>query len=172
MQIKACDDRIAQDERHVKEEEDQMKDLKDRIHHDAVKLKTTNDIIESKKKLKAVENKRLEDMHEIEMLKQKEERLIREKEKLRAHGIQTDADKQRQRELELQIKACDDRIAQDERHVKEEEDQIGRLREKLADDELVLADNEKQYHIVESEKKTLLPRRIPIWRCRFLQSIS
>ena len=60
-----------------------MKDLKDRIHHDAVKLKTTNDIIESKKKLKAVENKRLEDMHEIEMLKQKEERLIREKEKLR-----------------------------------------------------------------------------------------
>ena len=67
--------------------------------------------------LKAVENKRLEDMHEIEMLKQKEERLIREKEKLRAHGIQTDADKQRQRELELQIKACDDRIAQDERQL-------------------------------------------------------
>ena len=54
-----------------------MKDLKDRIHHDAVKLKATNDIIESKKKLKAVENKRLEEMHEIEMLRQKEERLIR-----------------------------------------------------------------------------------------------
>ena len=131
-----------------------MKDLKDRIHHDAVTLKATNDIIESKKKLKAVENKRLEDMHEIEMLKQKEERLIREKETLRAHGIQKDADKQRQHELELQIKACDDRIAQDERHVKEEEDQIGRLKEKLADDELVLADNEKQFHVVESEKKT------------------
>ena len=85
-----------------------------RIHHDAVKLKTTNDIIESKKKLKAVENKRLEDMHEIEMLKQKEERLIREKEKL-VHGIQTEADRQRQRDLELQIKH-DDRIAQDEKH--------------------------------------------------------
>ena len=77
LQIKACDDRIAQDERHVKEEEDQMKDLKDRIRHDAVTLKTTNDIIESKKKLKAVENKRLEDMHEIEMLKKEGE--IREK---------------------------------------------------------------------------------------------
>ena len=73
LQIKACDDRIAQDERHVKEEEDQMKDLKDRIHHDAVTLKATNDIIESKKKLKAVENKRLEEIHEIEMLRQKEE---------------------------------------------------------------------------------------------------
>ena len=77
-----------------------MKDLKDRIHHDAVKLKTTNDIIESRRSLKQL-NKRLEDMHEIEMLKQKEERLIREKEKLRAHGIQTDADKQRQRELSV-----------------------------------------------------------------------
>ena len=64
-----------------------MKDLKDRIRHDA---SPTNDIIEKKKLFKAVENKRLEDMHEIEMLKQKEERLIREKEKLRAHGIQTD----------------------------------------------------------------------------------
>ena len=47
-----------------------MKDLKDRIRHDAVTLKATNDIIESKKKLKAVENKRLEEIHEIEMLKQ------------------------------------------------------------------------------------------------------
>ena len=150
LQIKACDDRIAQDERHVKEEEDQMKDLKDRIHHDAVKLKTTNDIIESKKKLKAVENKRLEDMHEIEMLKQKEERLIREKEKLRAHGIQTDADKQRQRELELQIKACDDRIAQDERHVKEEEDQMKDLKDRIHHDAVKLKTTND---IIESKKK-------------------
>ena len=47
-----------------------MKDLKDRIHHDAVTLKATNDIIESKKKLKAVENKRL----------RQEEKLVRERE--------------------------------------------------------------------------------------------
>ena len=95
-----------------------MKDLKDRIHHDAVKLRQQMILSRVRRSLKAAENKRLEDMHEIEMLKQKEERLIREKEKLRAHGIQTDADKQRQRELELQIKACDDRIVQDERYVR------------------------------------------------------
>ena len=59
LQIKACDDRIARDEEHVKKEEDQMKNLKDRIHHDAVTLKATNDIIESKKLKKSKKTHRI-----------------------------------------------------------------------------------------------------------------
>ena len=58
------------------------------------------------------------------MLKEKEEKLVKERERLRIHGIQSEEDRQRQQELELQIKACDDRIARDEEHVKKEEDQI------------------------------------------------
>ena len=81
-QIKACDDQIAKDEKHIQEEENEMKNLKDRIRHDAVTLKATNDIIETENKLKEVEAKRLEELREIEMLKEKE-RLDEEKEKLR-----------------------------------------------------------------------------------------
>ena len=79
----------------------------------------------------------------------------------------------------MQIKACDDRIAQDERHAEEEEDQIGRLKEKLADDELVLADNEKQFHVVESAQETAvtatntdMPLQVPAVRSHCIENSS
>ena len=48
-QIKACDNQIAEDEKHIQEENRNEEFKKDRIRHDAVTLKATNDIIETEK---------------------------------------------------------------------------------------------------------------------------